>query len=347
MSHHLDSPLARQDPRLDITDLYVFRGQHGTVLITNHSHSLADSSLLRGLHPEGRYEFKVDLNGDAVEELTYRFVFSPCDNRGRQTFCLSRLSGSEAAEPTADGVVIGRGITGEPADVIGGGRAWVGKAGDPFWIEPTVLRAVGKAFHDGAAIDLAEGTVAAPTNAFAGQTVYSIVLELSDDELLAAAGAGSRPVGVWALASLATDAGGWRPINRAGLPMIHPLFTQLDEELADQLNTNVPADDRRLHADRIATMVAGVIRANGTALDPDAYAWRVVEQILPNILPYAIGSPASYGFAGWNGRSLIDNAPDVMFSFAANTPVALGIGRDSVAAKPSPMFPYVPTLPRQ
>jgi hypothetical protein len=154
-------------------------------------------------------------------------------------------------------------------------------------------------------------------------------------------------VGVWALASLATDAGGWRPINRAGLPMIHPLFTQLDEELADQLNTNVPADDRRLHADRIATMVAGVIRANGTALDPDAYAWRVVEQILPNILPYAIGSPASYGFAGWNGRSLIDNAPDVMFSFAANTPVALGIGRDSVAAKPSPMFPYVPTLPRQ
>jgi hypothetical protein len=94
-------------------------------------------------------------------------------------------------------------------------------------------------------------------------------------------------------------------------------------------------------------MVAGVIRANGTALDPDAYAWRVVEQILPNILPYAIGSPASYGFAGWNGRSLLDNAPDVMFSFAANTPVALGIGRDSVAAKPSPMFPYVPTLPRQ
>jgi hypothetical protein len=24
MSHHLDSPIARQDPRLDITDLYVF-----------------------------------------------------------------------------------------------------------------------------------------------------------------------------------------------------------------------------------------------------------------------------------------------------------------------------------
>ena len=33
MSHHLDSPLARQDVRLDITDLYVFRGETGTVFV--------------------------------------------------------------------------------------------------------------------------------------------------------------------------------------------------------------------------------------------------------------------------------------------------------------------------
>ena len=33
MSHHLDSPLARQDVRLDITDLYVFRGEIGTVFV--------------------------------------------------------------------------------------------------------------------------------------------------------------------------------------------------------------------------------------------------------------------------------------------------------------------------
>ena len=30
MSHHLDSPIARQDIRLDITDLYAFRGETGT-----------------------------------------------------------------------------------------------------------------------------------------------------------------------------------------------------------------------------------------------------------------------------------------------------------------------------
>lgn len=49
-----------------------------------------------------------------------------------------------------------------------------------------------------------------------------------------------------------------------------------------------------------------------------------------------------FGFSGFNGRSLIDNAPDVMFSLAANTPVALGIGKESVTSKPREAFPYVP-----
>jgi hypothetical protein len=40
MSHHLDSPIARQDIRLDITDLYVFRGEAGTVLVINVCHSI-------------------------------------------------------------------------------------------------------------------------------------------------------------------------------------------------------------------------------------------------------------------------------------------------------------------
>ena len=62
---------------------------------------------------------------------------------------------------------------------------------------------------------------------------------------------------------------------------------------------------------------------------------------LPNILPYEVGTPAAFGFAEWNGRSLTDNAPNVMFSMAANTPVNLGIGKESVTSKPSKTFPYI------
>ncbi|GAA2905066.1 hypothetical protein GCM10010517_71210 [Streptosporangium fragile] len=342
MSHHLDSPAARQDPRLDITDLYVFRGERGTVFVTNHSHSLAGEDIPRGLHPEGRYEFKIDGNGDAVEDLTYRFTFSDADADGAQGYELRRLAGPEARDAFAAGTVIARGRTGEAAELAGGGRVWVGKAGDPFWIEPDVLHAVGHAFQDGTIVDLSSWNPAGAKNLFAGHTVYSIVLEVTDEELLPVAGEDHR-IGVWGLTWLATDAGGWRPINRAGLPMIHPLFTQFDEDLGDRLNENVPADDVRIHGKLLTDMVAGVVRAYGNAEDPEAYARTVVSRILPNVLPYTVGTPAAYGFAEWNGRSLTDNAPDVMFSFASNTPVTLGIGKESVTAKPSSVFPYVPS----
>jgi hypothetical protein len=53
------------------------------------------------------------------------------------------------------------------------------------------------------------------------------------------------------------------------------------------------------------------------------------------MLPYVIWTPAVFGFSEWNGRSLTDNAPNVMFPLAANTPISLGIGKESVTSKPS------------
>ncbi|MEU6599812.1 DUF4331 family protein [Streptomyces flaveolus] len=341
MSHHLDSPIARQDPRLDITDLYVFRGEQGTVFVTDHSHSLAGEDIPRGLHPEGKYEFKIDSNGDAVEDVTYRFTFGEADARGVQTYQVRRLAGPDARADFAEGTLLGEGRTGETLELPGGSRAWVGKAGDPFWIEPDVLHAVGHALQDGTKVDLSGWNAAEATNLFAGHTVYSIVLEVADEELLPIAGQDHR-IDVWAVAFLATDAGGWRPINRAGLPMIHPLFTQYDETLGDRLNENVPAEDVELYGKALTESVAGVVGAYGTAEDPEAYARTVVDRILPNVLPYVVGTPASYGFSRWNGRTLTDNAPDVMFSLACNTPVTLGIGKESVTARPTKTFPYVP-----
>ena len=96
MSHHLDCPLARQDVRLDITDLYVFRGEAGTVFVINVCHSIAGDIPAPGYHPEGMYEFKIDLDGDAVEDLTYRFTFDERDGRGKQRFVLRRIDGAAA-----------------------------------------------------------------------------------------------------------------------------------------------------------------------------------------------------------------------------------------------------------
>lgn len=339
MSHHLDSPIARQDVRLDITDLYVFRGEIGTAFVINVCHSIAGDIPEPGYHPEGMYEFKIDLDGDAVEDLTYRMTFDPRDASGKQRFILRSIRGAEAVDPHAAGTVLAQGATGEPVVTTAGLCIWAGKAGDPFWIEPDVLHAVGHAFQDGTAIDLSGWDSNQAKNLFAGHTVHSIVLEVPDAEL---AGKDGR-IGVWAVATLATDAGGWRSINRIGLPMIHPLFTQYNEDLGNRLNAGRPADDFATYGETVIKEVAGVVAANGTAEDPRAYAEKVAHRFFPNILPYTVGTPACFGFIAWNGRSLTDNAPDVMFSIAANAPVRLGIGKGSVTSKPSATFPYVPS----
>lgn len=341
MAHHLDSPIARQDIRLDITDLFLFRGETGTVFVIDVCHSIAGPIPQPGYHPEGMYEFKIDLDGDAIEDVTYRLTFDERDADGRQRYVVRRISGAEAVDPNAAGTVVAKGTTDATVTTASGLRVWAGKAGDPFWIEPDVLHAVGHAFEDGTVVDLAGWDPAKAKNLFAGHTVYSIVLEVPDSELLAGTTA-SRRVGVWALATLATDAGGWRSINRVGLPMIHPLFTQYNEDLGNRLNAGRPADDFETYGAVVARSIAAVVSAYGTAEDPQSYGETVAHRFFPNILPYEVGTPAMFGFATWNGRSLTDNAPDVMFSLAANTPVRMGIGKESVPSKPSKAFPYVP-----
>jgi Domain of unknown function (DUF4331) len=346
MSHHLDSPIARQDIRLDITDLYVFRGETGTVFAINVCHSIFGPIPAPGYHPEGMYEFKVDLNGDAVEDVTYRLTFDERDQNGNQRYVVRCIRGGQAVDPHAPGTIVAQGETGEPTTTAAGVRVWAGKAGDPFWIEPDVLHAVGHAFQDGTVVNLSGWDSSRAKNLFAGHTVYSIVLELPDSELLAGA-SDTRQIGVWAVSTLATDAGGWRSINRVGHPMIHPLFTQYNEDLGNRLNAGRPADDFATYGAPVTKAIASVVSAYGTAQDPRAYAEKVAHRFFPNILPYEVGTPAVFGFAEWNGRSLIDNAPDVMFSIAANTPIRLGIGKESVTSKPSAVFPYVPAAAKE
>jgi Domain of unknown function (DUF4331) len=198
MSHHLDSPIARQDIRLDITDLYVFRGETGTVFVINVCHSIFGPIPVPGYHPEGMYEFKVDLNGDAVEDITYRLTFDEHDKNGKQRYVVRSIRGTQAVDSHAVGIVIAEGTTGEAITTPAGVRVWAGQAGDPFWIEPDVLHAVGHAFHDGTVVNLAGWDPSRAKNLFAGQTVYSIVLEVPDGELLA--GAVDKPAsgcGLW------------------------------------------------------------------------------------------------------------------------------------------------------
>lgn len=81
--------------------------------------------------------------------------------------------------------------------------------------------------------------------------------------------------------------------------------------------------------------------ASGTVDDPQGYGQAVARDLLPDLLAYQVGTPATFSFAARNGRTLADNAPEVMLSLVTGTAILSGL-RPSVAGNQrSSTFPYV------
>ncbi|MDG4788723.1 DUF4331 family protein [Micromonospora sp. WMMD1102] len=336
LSHHLDSPLARQDPRLDISDVYVFPGDTGTVFVMN-TNPLSGTG---GFHPEGRYEFKIDTDGDAAPDITLRVTFGPPDAEGCQPVELRSLRGAAARDPHGNAPISVSGRTGEELKGPDGTRLWSGAAADPFFIEGTVVTEVVRAIAEGTPPDLSEFDPATATNLFAGTNVCSIVVEMPNDSLP------GGTIGFWGVTALATDTGGWRQINRCAKPLLNTLFNPADSERADDYNAGQPSDDLEVNGPLIAERVARVVRAMGTTADPGAYGRQVRDALLPDVLRYDVGTPANFGFAGQNGRGLTEWVPEVMFAIVLNAAVPLGLRGNSAAAGPRPHFPYLaPPIP--
>jgi Domain of unknown function (DUF4331) len=344
MSHHLDSPASRRDPRLNLTDMYVFDGAAGTALAMIVNTSLAGDERIPGFHPEGRYEFKVHFDGEDRESLTYRVTFGEAGDDGEQPLTVHRLTGAEAGDDAATGAAVAQGRTGTGTDTGDGDgevRVWAGAAADPFYLDLGQLGHVLEGLQHRTAIELSDWAPEKAANTFAGSSIAAIVLEVPTTDQRLSVG---QRVGVWGATKLATDAGGWRQINRAGIPMVWPLFRAIggDDESHEYARdtTAHPADDVANDGARIREMVGATAGFTG-ATNPGAYAELVTRRLLPDLLPYEIGTPAAFGFAGFNGRALGDNAPEVMFSLITNSGFATGLTAGDAVETRQTQFPYV------
>jgi hypothetical protein len=84
-----------------------------------------------------------------------------------------------------------------------------------------------------------------------------------------------------------------------------------------------------------------VVAASGTSDDPRGYGQAVAAELFPDVLPYVVGTPATYSFAGRNGRALADNAPEAMLSLVTNTAVPSGLKPAVAKHLRDADFPYV------
>ena len=288
-------------------------------------------------HPEARYEFKAHFDGADFETLTYRVSFSESDSGGRQPLRLHALAGKAAAEDSAGGDLVLEGRTGQT--VTGSGiRLWAGRIADSFYTDLSLLALINGAVATGTAPDLAGWRPENAANSFAGTIVHSIVLEVSHQHPQLRPGART---GVWCATKLATDAGGWRQINRAGHPMMWPIFWPDDTQFTNPANTWHPSEDVKAAAEYIGEQVAAVVAASGTSGDPEGYGQAVAADLFPDVLPYVIGTPAVYGFAARNGRTLADNAPEAMLSLVTSIAVPSGLKPSVAKDQRASTFPYI------
>ena len=75
MSHHFDTPTAREDPRINVCDFYLFGGSPGATVMAMTVNPDAGVSAPETFRDEGLYAFRFDLNGDAREELAFKVRF--------------------------------------------------------------------------------------------------------------------------------------------------------------------------------------------------------------------------------------------------------------------------------
>ena len=127
--------------------------------------------------------------------------------------------------------------------------------------------------------------------------------------------------------------------------MMWPIFWPNDTDFSNPANVRHPSEDFGAAGQYVAGQVAAVVSASGSSGDPQGYGQAVARRLFPDVLPYVVGTPASYGFAAFNGRTLADNAPEAMLSLVTSTAVQSGL-KPSVAERlRDTRFPYVVPWP--
>jgi uncharacterized protein DUF4331 len=330
MSHHFDTATARQDPRLNVCDFYLFRSRPGRTVMAMAVNPAATAASL-AFHPEGLYAFRFDVDGDAREEVTFKVRFGDAPHtRGGQHAQLYQVlwaTGADAAAG-AGGQVLAEGQTGQIVGGEPGARAYTGVAADMFFANRDGLHQFKDSFVAGRfdATAFANGV-----DFFDGRNVMAIVVEVPESLI------GTGTVRAWATVSLVGHAAEVQ-VSRWGLPLLTHFYIT-DADMQEQYNRATPAQDRELFALQISAVVEKMTRQAGSAADPAAYGKLVADRLIPTTLPYELGTWAAFSHAGFNGRGLADDVMDVQLSLMTNTALGDGV---PIPARPRSRaeFPY-------
>ena len=287
---HLESPNAKANHALDITDIYAFDAANGakTVLVVNVN-PLAGVVSGKRFSTTGQYRLNIDRNGDARADDVYKITFANGGPGGKQKLTLKK-----------DGAVVLRGTTGN-TNTGGGAKLYAGVRDDPFFFDLASFIRWRDPDGDGAF------TYTGPTtfdgvDFFRGTNISTIVLEIPDSWL------GSHAA-FWA-----TTTRDGSVIDRMGKPALATVFMNPfgGDDQKDPYNRTAPAAD-------VATW-GGQFTAVLDVFNTTPTAEAITGLLLPDVLKLDVrrlGKSTGTSFTGdragniLNGRTLAEDVIDL------------------------------------
>ena len=303
MSDHKDSAFIDQLPMVDIGDFFLWPGESGepVFMISLNPLTNPDPRITREIHLDATavYEFKIDLDGDSVTDLSYKITVE--GNVPTQKVTMRKAHGSEARSNRPLGEVIATGEStaygAKDANVIygaNGEKLFIGPRQDPFFFD---FRGLISPVSDDLRFALsADGlpTDGSAQDTFGPTNVTIVALEVPDLK--------GKKIGAWGITSQARDG---KALDRAGRASITAIFLPntptgrnpkcypYGAQTKQTYNETEPAHDRENYGK--------MFRYRLQQIQADE-KW--ADFFLPDILTYDPAHPQQYP----NGRNLVEDA---------------------------------------
>lgn len=314
---HRDAPGVNEDPRADINDIYAFVNPNsGNVVLamTVNPFQIGGAPGI-AFGPDVLYEFKIDNDGDNVEDLVVQTTFTPIVP-GPQRFNVRgpakpRIAGTASSLLLADAPAMSGPADGTVTSLGSGSvlKGFAGQRDDPFFFDLIFgFRLLG--ISPGGPLARAPGI-----DFFAGINCSIIALEMPAAALKGRAGNVLRIWGTTGRAKTTTRSGSvyladmqtgpFVQIDRMAFPVENTVL--MPTRMKDAFNRSVPAQDHLFREEAILHLVA--INNDRT------YSQTLVDAVLfPDVLTLDV-TKTSAGFL--NGRRPQDDVIDVVLQAAS------------------------------
>ena len=296
-SHHFESEMARKYPAFDLTDLFVFDSQtkgFTTFIMDTNPQTGKDGKA--AFAENGVYSFHISPERENYDK---GFTITVYLKGGKMIF--GKLDGSNEAVG-AKGSKIGEVTVGEEGTLPNGMRVWSGAARDLFLGN---AEGIIKYLNNLTAGSL-DWNVWKPGNDYFATFNSSIIVVEVPNSML--------PKNIWVYASSAVyHIDKWEQVNRLANPLMTHLFMyQHPMDVAEHVAHRPDSDMTRK-----AAVTSGMLRAlvlDGTVKNPVGYADSAATRLLPDLIPFEVGTKAAYTFEKINGRSPKDDGMDTVLS---------------------------------